>query len=87
MTLYWGEGCPNCSQMESWLANTTSARLTAITKKEIYNNRENYEELRKVGKSYGIPEEFIGIPFLAMGEKHLMGHSNIITFLEETLPK
>lgn len=87
ITLYWGEGCPNCTTLETYFAANTTERLATITKKEIYKNRENYEELREVGKAYGIPEEFIGIPFLAMGDKHLMGNSNIIAFLEDVLPE
>lgn len=83
ITLYWGEGCPNCTTLEAYFAANTSGRIARITKKEIYKNRAHYEELREVGKAYGIPEEFIGIPFLAMGEKHLMGNTNIIAFLEE----
>lgn len=87
ITLYWGEGCPNCITLEAYLAANTAERLAAITKKEIYKSRENYEELREVGKAYGIPEEFIGIPFLAMGDKHLMGNSSIIAFLDDMLPE
>lgn len=86
MTLYYGEDCPNCSMLETYFAANSPERLKAISLKEIYKNRENYEELRSMGKRYGIPEELIGVPFLSMGEKYLMGNSNIIAFLEENLP-
>lgn len=87
MTLYWGKGCPNCTTLEAYFAANTPERLAAITTKEIYNNRAHYEELREIGKAYGIPEEFIGIPFLAMGKKHLMGNASIIAYLEDALPE
>lgn len=87
MTLYWGEGCPNCTILEDYFAANTTERLAAITRKEIYKNKAHYEELREVGKAYGISEEFIGIPFLAMGEKHLMGNASIMAFLEDILPE
>ncbi|WAW09898.1 hypothetical protein NB640_11860 [Oxalobacter vibrioformis] len=87
MTLYWGKGCPSCTTLEAYFAANTPERLATINRKEIYHNKAHYEELREVGKAYGIPEEFIGVPFLAMGEKHLMGNASIIAYLEDVLPE
>lgn len=86
MTLYWGERCANCSALEAYFAANSPERLAAIIRKEIHRNPQNHAELYRVGKACGIPEERIDIPFLAVGNRCLIGNSDIITFLEDHLP-
>lgn len=85
MTLYLDKGCPGCAQLESYLA-ASSGRFPNLVCKEIYADRAHYEELRETGKRYGIPETFIGIPFLAAGDEYASGHTAIIALLESRLP-
>jgi glutaredoxin len=80
--LYYGLTCSHCKIVEDFIEKNNIEDKIKIEKKEVYENRENAEELARVAKSLGINASEIGIPFLYYDGKAYMGDVDIIELLK-----
>jgi len=80
--LYYGQGCPHCQIVEDYLANNKPGDNINLQQKEVFHNHQNLEELRSRANSAGIPDEFVGVPFLCDADNYWVGEVDIIDFFE-----
>ena len=83
---FYGNTCPHCADVEAWMKENQIEEKIAIVKKEVYDNRQNSQELTKAAESCGLPTDSIGVPFLYTEGKCLIGTPDIINYLKEKLP-
>ena len=80
---YYGNTCPHCADVEAWMKENRIEEKITISKKEVYDNRQNSEELTQVAESCGLPTDSIGVPFLSSEGKCIIGTPDIINYLTE----
>jgi len=85
MTLYYGETCPHCKIVNDWLATHNADSRLSIEHKEVYSSPANAEALGAAAKACGLPDESIGVPFLAVNGKCIVGDELIIKYLNAQL--
>lgn len=79
---FYGNTCPHCADVEAWMEENKIEEKISITKKEVYDNRQNAQELTKAAQSCNIPTNNIGVPFLYTPEGEcLIGTPDIINYL------
>ncbi|MFH1175319.1 MAG: glutaredoxin domain-containing protein [bacterium] len=78
VVLYFGSTCPHCKVVEKFIEENN----INIQTKEIFQNKNNANELRQVAKICKIPDNEIGVPLLWTGTRCLSGDSDIINFLK-----
>jgi len=83
--LFYGEGCPHCANVESYLKENDIESRIKIEKKEVYFNRQNSELLSQKARACGIKTNEIGVPFLWDGSKCIIGEEDIINFFKEKI--
>lgn len=77
--LYYGNGCPHCTEVERFINNNDFNFL--IEKKEIYQNRINAEEFNRVCAEEGIGLADRGVPFLYAENECFIGDKQIVSYL------
>jgi glutaredoxin len=82
VTLFYGDGCPHCALVEEYVSQNGIEAKIPFTKKEVYYNRQNADELVAKAKICGYPTDSIGVPFLWDGSKCLVGDRDIIEFFK-----
>jgi len=82
IVLFYGDGCPHCALVEKFVAENGIEAKVPYTKKEVYHNSQNADELAKKAKTCGMPTDSIGVPFLWDGSKCLVGDQDIIEFFK-----
>lgn len=89
LIFFYGNTCPHCADVEEWMKDNNIENKIKITKKEVYDNKQNSQELVETAKKCGLPTDSIGVPFLYAEEKCLVGIPDIINYLSEKaeLPK
>lgn len=80
--LFYGDGCPHCAIVEEYVSENNIESKLLFTKKEVYYNNQNSDELVVKAKICGIPTDSIGVPFLWDGAKCLVGDQDIIEFFK-----
>jgi|WetSurMetagenome_2_1015567.scaffolds.fasta_scaffold62363_2 glutaredoxin len=82
--LYYGATCPHCLKVEQFMADNKIEEKISITKKEVYNDKNNAAELGEKAHQCGLDTSSIGIPFLWDGPeaKCLVGDEDIINFFK-----
>ena len=80
---FYGNACPLCADVEAWLKEKKIEEKIKITKKEVYDNRRNAQELNQVAQKCGLPTDSIGVPFLFAEGKCLIGTPDIINYLSK----
>ena len=89
ITLYYGDGCPHCAIVDSFLENNRIAEKITLAKKEVYHNQQNSLEMIEKGRTCGLvvagERANLGVPFLWTGEKCLLGDQGIIDFFRQEL--
>jgi len=83
LTLFYGNTCPHCADLEKWMQENKIEEKIKIIKKEIYDNQQNAQELTQAAKKCGLATNSIGVPFLFAEGRCLIGTSNIISFLSQ----
>jgi glutaredoxin len=81
LIFFYGNTCPHCKDVEEWMDKNRVEEKVKITKKEVYDNRQNSLELSQVAKGCGIPTDNIGVPFLFADGKCLVGTPDIVDYL------
>jgi len=83
---YWGETCPYCHDTIAWMEDNAVESVLPIVRKEVYNNRQNSQELVAASQQCGIPEGRIGVPLLfTTGGDCLIGQPDITSYLQDKL--
>ena len=82
---FYGNTCPHCKFGEDWMKNNKVEETGSIIKKEVYENRSNAEELVKAAKSCGLDTNSIGVPFLYVEGKCLLGSPDVINYLSSKI--
>lgn len=80
LILYYGEGCPHCAIVESYLKSNPPK--FNIEKKEVYYNKNNQNDLMAKAKICGMPLNQIGVPFLWNGRECILGDQPIINYFK-----
>ncbi|TSC93792.1 MAG: Uncharacterized protein Athens101428_534 [Candidatus Berkelbacteria bacterium Athens1014_28] len=63
-TLYFGNGCPHCKNLEDWLEKNNIADKVKYNRKEVWYNKTNSAELSKKAEICGLKSDEVGVPFL-----------------------
>ena len=80
--LYYGNICPHCHDTIEWLEDKG---ITHVIMKEVYDNRQNSQELTRAAVSCGLPTNNIGVPFLFAEGKCLVGTPDITNYFTQKL--
>ncbi len=84
ITYYYGNTCPHCKEVESWIEENKIDEKLKIIKKEVYDNPSNAAELRLAAQKCGLDTTAIGVPFLYSPDgKCFIGTPDVISFLKE----
>jgi len=82
VTLFFGSTCPHCEVVEEWLeANSEVKKKSGLKAKEVYNDRDNSQELTEKAAECEISGG-IGVPFLYDHGECIVGDQPIIDHLE-----
>ena len=85
IVLYYGDGCPHCALVDSFVNENNVEQKVQFVRKEVYNNKSNAREMASFAKKCGLPTDSIGIPFLWTGTQCLTGDKDIIAFFQQQL--
>lgn len=84
--LYWGSTCPACHQVIDWIEKNQVDQKLSIIRKEVYQNRQNSNELSQKATKCGLDSNQIGIPLLyTLDGQCLIGVPNITDYLSTKL--
>ncbi|MDQ5976817.1 MAG: hypothetical protein QG664_730 [Patescibacteria group bacterium] len=77
MTLYWGDGCPHCENVEKFLEEKQVVGKVDFIRKEVWKDRANAREMERRARNCGIPAKDIGVPFLFSDGQCFVGEPNV----------
>jgi len=77
--LFWEEGCPYCSGIIDYFLPPLQAKYGSQLEILFIQvlTQEDAESLYAVASAYGIPTDAVGVPFLIIGNRALIGSTNI----------
>lgn len=78
---FYGNTCPHCAEVETWIKENKIEEKISLMKKEVYDNQQNSQELAKAAQSCNISTDSIGVPFLYAEGKCLVGSPDVISYL------
>ncbi len=78
---FWGQGCPHCAKVESYIQKNQLDKLFHIERKEIYFNKKNREEFLATCQEHNIPTDKSGVPLALIDGQCLIGDQPIIKSL------
>jgi len=80
---FWGQGCPHCANVESFLETWNKKEQVKIDKKEVRQNAANAAEMQARYEFCQIPPNQMGVPLLFTPQgKCYTGDSPIINYLK-----
>lgn len=89
---YYGNTCPHCLAVEEFIDDNQVDQKLNIISKEIYDNKDNREEMLEVANQYcsqlvDPTSGGVGVPFFfdVKNETCLLGDTPIIDFLKEKI--
>jgi len=75
--MFYGQGCPHCSLLRSFLANMANKYDSLkISEHEVYQDNEGRELFEKMSKNFNVPIE--GVPTVFIDDRVIVGFSNAI---------
>jgi glutaredoxin len=80
---YYGDSCPHCKLVEEFVEKNKINEKIQFISKEVYNNKQNSNDLVVKAKICGLDINSIGVPFLWDGQKCLIGDQPIIDFFKQ----
>lgn len=80
-TIYIGQGCPHCANVEAYVSENKLDKIFPITFKEVYYDRANAQEFTAVAEKLGAPLNKRGVPFMVYGGQYWIGDTPIIKVL------
>lgn len=82
--LFVGDTCPHCKIVEQFLIDNKADQKLKYEIKEVFNNKENSQELSEYAKRCSITQE-LGVPFLVAEGKCFMGQDEVMKYFEKKL--
>ncbi|MCR4329051.1 MAG: thioredoxin [Candidatus Roizmanbacteria bacterium] len=82
---FYGETCPHCKDVEEWMKENKVEKKISIVKKEVYENRDNAQELTQVAGKCNLPTDTIGVPFLYAEGKCFVGSPDVISYFSSKM--
>ena len=80
---FYGQGCPHCADVDTFVAANNIAQKVKWTKLEVWYNKSNAALLAQVAQKCGITSGSVGVPFLYDGNgKCFIGETDVISFLK-----
>ncbi len=79
---FWGQGCPHCARVESYIQSNNLDKVLNIEQKEIYFNKKNRQEFMMLCDKMNIPVAERGVPLAFIDGKCVIGDQSIIKALE-----
>jgi len=86
LIVFWGQGCPHCEVVKKYLADNQLDKRLSIALKEVYNDKNNQNELQQIIKK--CPEidatQGIGVPLSYFPKENLclLGDQPVIDYLK-----
>jgi nitrogen fixation/metabolism regulation signal transduction histidine kinase len=85
--LFYGDGCPHCANVENFINSNGVLGKTSLIEKEVYNNKDNFNEFSEKAKLCGIDSNSLVVPFLWDGSQCILGDTPIIDYLKNQIAK
>jgi glutaredoxin len=82
---YYGEGCPHCETVQTFLQENNIVFGENLAKKEIWKNVTNQGEMLDRAKSCGLDEKTVGVPFLFADGECFIGEPKVRGYFEKDL--
>jgi len=83
MILFFGETCPHCKTVDSYIADNGIRAKLQFQELEVYNNPNNSQLLIQKARQCGISTTGgVGVPLFFDGKNCLQGSDSIINFLK-----
>lgn len=83
--IYYGITCPYCKDVDEWIEKNNAEDSLEITHKEVYQNKDNSNELMQVATSCGLNLNNVGVPFMFANGQCYSGKLEIIDYLQQQL--
>lgn len=80
--LFYGQECPHCQELDSWIEENKVKEKISFTELEVYHNQDNQNLIIEKAKTCNISEDSIGVPFLWTGKECLLGIEPIQQFFQ-----
>lgn len=77
---YYGAECPHCKDVLAYFDENDIYNKVKFTKKEVWHNKANGEELRNAALKCGMNPSNIGVPFVFSQGKCFMGGPDVMDF-------
>lgn len=84
VVLYYGDTCPHCLKVESFIDNNQFPLKNQIVKKEVFNNQANADEMTQHAEQCGLDTSSLGVPFFWYKGKCVVGDEDIIKLFQST---
>lgn len=85
VVFYYGVTCPHCKIVEEYIAENSVHEKMQFVQKEVYNNAQNSQELKRVAQDCGIEPTQVGVPLLWDGTMCFVGDKDIIAYFATEL--
>jgi hypothetical protein len=85
--LFYGDGCPHCLEVESFLEQNSVSAKIQYESKEVWGNEENRGLMLEKVQACKIDAKTVGVPFLwdGINGKCLIGKDQVIDFFQKRL--
>lgn len=83
--LFYGDGCPHCANVENFINNNGILAKIPLIEKEVYNNKDNFDEFSAKAKLCGIESNSLVVPFLWTSSECVLGDTPIIDYLKNQI--
>ena len=85
LIFYYGDSCPHCAIVEEFLLQEKVEEKIKLTKKEVYKNTANTNELVEKAKACNLDTKNLGVPFLWDSGSCYLGDQDIINILKQKI--
>lgn len=86
LIVFWGQGCPHCEVVKKYLSDKQLDKRLSIALKEVYNNKNNQNELQQTIKKCPEidPTQGIRVPLSYFPKENLclLGDQPVIDYLK-----
>jgi len=87
--LFYGNGCPHCAKVETYIKDNTIGKNFDLQQKEVFFNKKNLNEFNGYLEKHGLTYDSIGVPFLIINSgadcNYINGDTNIIEYFSGKL--
>lgn len=80
---YYGRECSHCLNVQSFLNENKIAEKVMFTKKEVWYNAENAQEMNLRAQECGLDKNEVGVPFLYSDGKCIIGEIEVQGFFKK----